>query len=118
MNIADRYVKGPGWGVWRDSHFKVEGKGGVWPAIRISGGLVDRRTRTPGYLEVFSRSRQLYLIDHAIRYQRSVGALANVVAGYYDGYRRCATEYLHPDALFPADRGPELPVANGGIGRY
>ena len=29
----------------------------------------------------FSRSRQLYLIDHAIRYQRSVGALANVVAG-------------------------------------
>lgn len=53
MNIADRYVKGPGWGVWRDSHFKVEGKGGVWPAIRISGGLVDRRTRTPGYLEVF-----------------------------------------------------------------
>ena len=93
-------------------------KGGVWPAIRISGGLVDRRTRTSGYLEVFSRSRQLYLIDHAIRYQRSVGALANVVAWYYDGYRRCATEYLHPDALFPADRGPELPVANGGIGRY
>lgn len=27
MNIADRYVKGTGWGVWRDSHFKVEGKG-------------------------------------------------------------------------------------------
>lgn len=118
MNIADRYVKGPGWGGMAGQPLQGRRKGGVWPAIRISGGLVDRRTRTSGYLEVFSRSRQLYLIDHAIRYQRSVGALANVVAGYYDGYRRCATEYLHPDALFPADRGPELPVANGGIGRY
>ena len=27
MNIADRYVKGTSWGVWRDAHFKVEGKG-------------------------------------------------------------------------------------------
>jgi len=27
MNIADRYVKGTSWGVWRDSHFKVTGKG-------------------------------------------------------------------------------------------
>ncbi|MDU1904543.1 MAG: cardiolipin synthase [Dysgonomonas sp.] len=27
MNIADRYIKGVKHGVWRDSHFKVEGKG-------------------------------------------------------------------------------------------
>ena len=27
MNIADRYVKGTSWGPWRDSHFKVSGKG-------------------------------------------------------------------------------------------
>lgn len=27
MNIADRYVKGTNWGNWRDSHFKIEGKG-------------------------------------------------------------------------------------------
>ena len=27
MNIADRYVKGTGWGTWRDTHFKVEGSG-------------------------------------------------------------------------------------------
>lgn len=117
MNIADRYVKGPGWGVWRDSHFKVEGKGvyGLQSAFLVDWSTSNAYTWIP---RSFSRSRQLYLIDHAIRYQRSVGALANVVAGYYDGYRRCATEYLHPDALFPADRGPELPVANGGIGRY
>ena len=25
MNIADRYVDGPGWGCWRDNHFRVEG---------------------------------------------------------------------------------------------
>lgn len=27
MNIADRYVKGAAWGNWRDSHFKIVGKG-------------------------------------------------------------------------------------------
>jgi len=27
MNIADRYIKGVKHGIWRDSHFKVEGKG-------------------------------------------------------------------------------------------
>ena len=27
MNIADRYVKGVAWGRWRDTHFKVEGRG-------------------------------------------------------------------------------------------
>lgn len=27
MNIADRYVKGVKFGIWRDSHIKVEGKG-------------------------------------------------------------------------------------------
>ena len=27
MNIADRYLKGTSWGAWRDSHFKVTGKG-------------------------------------------------------------------------------------------
>ena len=27
MNVADRYVKGVSWGVWRDLHFRIEGKG-------------------------------------------------------------------------------------------
>lgn len=27
MNIADRYVRGPGWGTWRDTHFRIEGSG-------------------------------------------------------------------------------------------
>ena len=27
MNIADRYVHGPGWGTWRDTHFRIEGNG-------------------------------------------------------------------------------------------
>lgn len=26
MNIADRYIKGIKWGIWRDSHIKIEGK--------------------------------------------------------------------------------------------
>lgn len=27
MNVADRYVEGLKWGVWRDSHFRITGKG-------------------------------------------------------------------------------------------
>jgi len=27
MNIADRYVRGTGWGTWRDTHFRIEGRG-------------------------------------------------------------------------------------------
>lgn len=27
MNIADRYIRGTKWGVWRDTHFRVEGSG-------------------------------------------------------------------------------------------
>lgn len=27
MNIADRYLQGPAWGIWRDSHFRIEGSG-------------------------------------------------------------------------------------------
>lgn len=27
MNIADRYVEGCGWGVWRDTHVRITGKG-------------------------------------------------------------------------------------------
>lgn len=27
MNIADRYLHGTGWGIWRDTHFRIEGSG-------------------------------------------------------------------------------------------
>lgn len=27
MNIADRYIEGCSWGVWRDTHIRIEGKG-------------------------------------------------------------------------------------------
>ncbi len=27
MNVADRYVRGTGWGIWRDTHFRFEGCG-------------------------------------------------------------------------------------------
>lgn len=44
MNVADRYVNGPGWGVWRDSHFKVEGKGvyGLQSAFLLDWSTADR----------------------------------------------------------------------------
>ena len=44
MNIADRYVKGPAWGgLWRDNHFKIEGKGvyGLQSAFLLDWSTVD-----------------------------------------------------------------------------
>ena len=50
MNIADRYVKGPAWGgLWRDNHFKIEGKGGLRTPVSLSARLVDRRIDASRY---------------------------------------------------------------------
>ena len=45
MNIADRYVRGTGWGVWRDTHFRIEGKGvhGLQSAFLIDWYVVSRQ---------------------------------------------------------------------------
>lgn len=45
MNIADRYVRGTSWGTWRDTHFRVEGKGvhGLQSAFLIDWYVVTRQ---------------------------------------------------------------------------
>lgn len=45
MNIADRYTKGTSWGNWRDSHFKIVGKGvhGLQSAFLIDWYVVSRK---------------------------------------------------------------------------
>lgn len=45
MNIADRYVDGVQWGIWRDTHFRIEGKGvhGLQSAFLIDWYVVTRR---------------------------------------------------------------------------
>jgi cardiolipin synthase len=45
MNIADRYLKGLSWGVWRDSHFKVSGKGvhGLQSAFLIDWYVASKK---------------------------------------------------------------------------
>lgn len=45
MNIADRYVKGASWGKWRDTHFKIEGKGvhGLQSAFLIDWYVVSKQ---------------------------------------------------------------------------
>ncbi len=42
MNVADRYLDGPGWGVWRDLHFRIEGQGvyGLQEAFLIDWSVV------------------------------------------------------------------------------
>jgi cardiolipin synthase len=45
MNIADRYIRGTSWGNWRDTHFKVTGKGvhGLQSAFLIDWYVVSKR---------------------------------------------------------------------------
>lgn len=45
MNIADRYDKGTTWGIWRDTHFKIIGKGvhGLQSAFLIDWYVVSKK---------------------------------------------------------------------------
>lgn len=45
MNIADRYIKGTSWGNWRDTHFKIVGKGvhGLQSAFLIDWYVVSKK---------------------------------------------------------------------------
>lgn len=45
MNIADRYIKGVSWGEWRDTHFRIEGKGvqGLQSAFLIDWYVVSKK---------------------------------------------------------------------------
>ncbi|MDR0844288.1 MAG: cardiolipin synthase [Tannerella sp.] len=44
MNIADRYIQGTEWGTWRDTHFKILGKGvhGLQSAFSIDWYVVSK----------------------------------------------------------------------------
>lgn len=45
MNIADRYVDGVKWGIWRDTHFKIEGKGahGLQSIFLVDWYVISRK---------------------------------------------------------------------------
>lgn len=44
MNVADRYIKGVKWGVWRDTHFRITGKGvqGLQTAFLLDWYVVSK----------------------------------------------------------------------------
>lgn len=45
MNIADRYIDGVKWGCWRDTHFKIEGKGahGLQSVFLVDWYVISRK---------------------------------------------------------------------------
>ena len=56
MNIADRYTKGTSWGTWRDTHFKIIGKG----VHRIPYRLVCGQQETPERKDLLSAASGLF----------------------------------------------------------
>jgi cardiolipin synthase len=62
MNIADRYVNGTSWGTWRDTHFRLEGKGahGLQSAFLIDWYVCNKTLLTSKHyyppVDVFSHN--------------------------------------------------------------
>lgn len=48
MNIAERYMRGFSWGIWRDTHIKIKGKAvyGLQTAFLMDWYFVDRTLLT------------------------------------------------------------------------
>ena len=51
MNIADRYVKGVSWGIWRDTHLLIKGKAvhGLQTAFLLDWYFTDRTLLTSAH---------------------------------------------------------------------
>ena len=96
MNIADRYVKGVKWGVWRDTHFQFTGK---------------------GVQSLLSQSAHIQQQYPAISDKRSGGAMAHPAASHHLCHCQCQALSLYPDTLLPANRRTASSPSNRSLGR-
>ncbi len=78
MNVADRYVKGVKWGIWRDTHARIEGKGvqGLQSVFLIdwyfvSQTLITSRKYFPP-LEVFGQNPMQIVNSGPLKDEREI----------------------------------------------
>ena len=106
MNIADRYEKGTAWGTWRDTHFRIIGKGvhGLQSAFLIDWYVVSKKLLNDK-------------IFYADCHQRPRRSMAYPASGLYIHDSQCQKVYLHTNTLCPSDRRIEPGFTDCGTGR-
>ena len=104
MNIALRYMKGFQWGIWRDTHIKIEGKAvyGLQTAFLTDWYVVDRTLITSSryFPEMDSYGNALMQIVTS----DPVGEWRDIMAGTVDSHQQFTQIFLYPDSLSAAYR--------------
>ena len=103
MNLADRYVKGFSWGIWRDTHVRLEGKAvyGLQTTFLTDWYVVDRSMLTSA--DYFPPVQSEGNITTQIVTSDPVGEWRDIMQGLMTGicnahtYFYAQTPYLLPD---------------------
>lgn len=104
MNIAERYMKGFPWGVWRDTHIKIEGKAvyGLQTAFLTDWYVVDRTLITSSryFPEIENRGEALMQIVTS----DPVGEWRDIMQGLMIAISACRNYfYIQTPYLLPTE---------------
>lgn len=117
MNIALRYMKGFPWGIWRDTHIKIEGKAVYGLQTAFFDRLVCSRPYPYHFLPLFPRSRNLWKGSDTDCYFRSCRRMAGYYARATDSYQQLPKVFLYTNTLPVAYRTYSDGIENGSFGR-
>ena len=109
MNVADRYIIGPSWGNWRDTHIRIEGKGvqGLQSVFLIDWFMVSKSliTARKYFPPLESYGNNLSQIVSSGPYSKAREIMQGFMQAIFDAksYIYIQTPYfIPPDALFEA----------------
>lgn len=116
MNLAERYMRGFSWGIWRDTHILIEGKAvhGLQTAFLLDWYFVDRTLITASRyfpkIESCGSSLVQVVTSEPIGLERNH-------AGTDYGDQWSEEVFLYANPLFPADRASTCRYADSCTGR-
>ena len=118
MNIADRYTKGTSWGTWRDTHFKIIGKGvhGLQAAFLIDWYVVSKKLLNE---KIYYPPLPVYSDDNIMQICTSgpVGQWRTLLQAAIFTVANAKKLCIYPDSLLPSDRRIEPSFADSGFRR-
>ena len=104
MNLAERYMRGFSWGIWRDTHLLLEGKAvhGLQTAFLLDWYFVDRTliTSTRYFPKIENCGTSLAQIVTS----EPVGPWKDIMQGLAISISSAKKYFLYPDSLLPANR--------------
>ena len=109
MNVADRYINGPAWGNWRDTHIRLEGKGvqGLQSVFLIDWFMVSKSliTERKYFPPLENYGDNLSQIVNSTPYSLARPIMQGFMQAIFDAksYIFIQTPYfIPPDSLFEA----------------